>query len=282
MRSLSRGHTGEDVRVLQDRLNYHLRRTTPLVVDGDFGSRTQARVKQFQAGLQLTEDGIVGRLTRAELFEIHEYPGQAVVFPELTRPVFGERDRRPGIQPPRLIPPLMFPQMPQRVLPLPIQILPPITLRNVGFTAFQAIRQPSLLNMKFTVVPVKDMSDPVVRSTTNIIKLINDIPTNSKFKAFLVEQVPNPISKIEEPGNSFSFKPFAPSYSPLDPDKAANKGSAAFSLRLFGRPGDVTPQIALEGRAEGKVELEYTGRASSNFFKATSEWNFALGLGGVF
>ena len=280
-RTLVQGSTGDDVRSVQDMLNYHLRRETPLAVDGIFGPKTFARVKLFQSRQKLKDDGIVGKLTNAALFEVHEYQAQAIVFPQLTLPTFQDLGGF-GIKQPRLIPPLTFPQTPQLVLPSPVTFLPPITLTNQSSATFLAVRQPSVLNMTFSVVPVKDPADPFVQSTENLIQLVNDLPVDSKFRAFLISQIPRPISKIAEPNSSFSFKPFKPSYNPFDPNKIGNTSSAAFRLRIFGRPGDVTPQIALEGRAEGKIELEYTGNAASNYFKATSEWNFALGLGGTF
>ena len=59
--TISVGATGGAVRRLQRAL-----RRTPnlgLVVDGVFGSATDAAVKEFQEGAGLTVDGIVGPLT---------------------------------------------------------------------------------------------------------------------------------------------------------------------------------------------------------------------------
>ena len=47
-RLFRQGNKGADVRAVQDVLNFHVRRLTPLVVDGDFGPLTQARVVEFQ------------------------------------------------------------------------------------------------------------------------------------------------------------------------------------------------------------------------------------------
>ena len=63
------GSKGADVRAIQDVLNFHIRRSAPLAVDGDFGSRTHARVIEFQRSNQLQADGIVGPLTMAKLLE---------------------------------------------------------------------------------------------------------------------------------------------------------------------------------------------------------------------
>jgi len=61
---LSIGSTGPDVRQLQDFLNkLSILGSTQLVLDGIFGTKTQARVKAFQGTNQLANDGIVGPLT---------------------------------------------------------------------------------------------------------------------------------------------------------------------------------------------------------------------------
>ena len=40
--------------------------------------------------------------------------------------------------------------------------------------------------------------------------------------------------------------------------------------------------IMLQGRAEGEIEIDYTGKAQSNYFKATATCNFFLGVIGTF
>ena len=63
--TISPGATGNAVR----RLQRALRRTPDLdlVVDGQFGSKTEDAVKQFQQGAGLVMDGVVGPLTWAAL-----------------------------------------------------------------------------------------------------------------------------------------------------------------------------------------------------------------------
>jgi Putative peptidoglycan binding domain len=74
-RTLSIGMTGQDVADLQAALNYHMRTPTPphtppgparppLNVDGQFGSKTDARLREFQILNGLVADGAVGRNTR--------------------------------------------------------------------------------------------------------------------------------------------------------------------------------------------------------------------------
>jgi peptidoglycan hydrolase-like protein with peptidoglycan-binding domain len=63
--TISRGATGDAVRVLQRAL-----RRAPMwgfIVDGVFGPKTEAAVKEFQEGGGLVVDGVVGPLTWAAL-----------------------------------------------------------------------------------------------------------------------------------------------------------------------------------------------------------------------
>jgi peptidoglycan hydrolase-like protein with peptidoglycan-binding domain len=87
-RDLHMGSSGDDVKVLQVLLNALPSSITgpDLVVDGDFGSKTQAAVKMFQTYFGLTSDGIVGKNTFL-------YLGQ----PTSTGLVFGSRTLKVGI-----------------------------------------------------------------------------------------------------------------------------------------------------------------------------------------
>lgn len=72
VRVLTIGDEGEDVKALQNnllKLGYDLGRYG---ADGDFGSVTQKQVKKFQKDHGLTQDGIVGPQTLAELDEALE------------------------------------------------------------------------------------------------------------------------------------------------------------------------------------------------------------------
>jgi peptidoglycan hydrolase-like protein with peptidoglycan-binding domain len=75
--TLQRGSNSTWVKVLQTRLNYEFATggvstypnpiTNSLVIDGDFGSRTQAMVVNYQYGWALPDNGIVGSQTWANL-----------------------------------------------------------------------------------------------------------------------------------------------------------------------------------------------------------------------
>lgn len=58
---------GDDVKTLQRGLNKTFPSYSELVVDGHFGAKTSAVVREFQKRSKLTADGIVGAKTRAEL-----------------------------------------------------------------------------------------------------------------------------------------------------------------------------------------------------------------------
>jgi peptidoglycan hydrolase-like protein with peptidoglycan-binding domain len=68
---LRKGSTGDDVKHLQNLLNYVY--GPDLKVDGIFGAKTEAAVKKFQKDYGLTVDGIVGPKTWSMLqFQIHD------------------------------------------------------------------------------------------------------------------------------------------------------------------------------------------------------------------
>jgi mannan endo-1,4-beta-mannosidase len=73
-RTLRTRSTGDDVKFLQELLNSRPPTARPLLaVDGKFGSKTLARVREYQGSHALSVDGIVGPLTWGSLL------GQAVV-----------------------------------------------------------------------------------------------------------------------------------------------------------------------------------------------------------
>ena len=69
--TLRLGSKGDDVKYLQQYLNHYFP-STPLVVDGIFGKKTEDAVKKFQKSRGLKADGIVGSQTWNEL--IYEDP----------------------------------------------------------------------------------------------------------------------------------------------------------------------------------------------------------------
>jgi peptidoglycan hydrolase-like protein with peptidoglycan-binding domain len=82
-RLIRQGSKGADVRAVQDVLNFHIRRLLPLVVDGDFGPKTHARVVEFQKANKLKVDGLVGPETLGKLFEEEQMPFSLALVPQL-------------------------------------------------------------------------------------------------------------------------------------------------------------------------------------------------------
>jgi hypothetical protein len=64
-RELKKGMTGDDVKALQYRLNEL--KVADLVVDGDFGAKSEEAVKAFQKGISVEADGIMGGKTATAL-----------------------------------------------------------------------------------------------------------------------------------------------------------------------------------------------------------------------
>ncbi len=87
---VSKGSTGQDVVTLQSRLNSRPPTLLPLLkVDGIFGLKTDARVREFQRNQQLKPDGIVGRLTWSKLLSPEPVTGNFIhcdAFPRAANP----------------------------------------------------------------------------------------------------------------------------------------------------------------------------------------------------
>jgi hypothetical protein len=76
MRDLFIGCTGSDVRNIQQLLNYHLPKVLPsLSEDGQFGPKTDARVREFQRLNHISSDGVVGPNTRIHLLSLEQVSG---------------------------------------------------------------------------------------------------------------------------------------------------------------------------------------------------------------
>jgi hypothetical protein len=190
-RILSKGTTGADVRALQDVLNFHIRRGEPLKVDGIFGPKTDARVREFQRANGLTVDGKVGPRTNEQLFEVTTLTLPLLFVPifQLSPPTLGGGGF--GIKPPQLIPPLQWPGPP---LPPPSPFLLGGTFRlpPAGLTTLPLFNSnANALGLSITMPTRKDPLDPTVASRLAIIELIDNLPVDSKFKAFLISKVPS-------------------------------------------------------------------------------------------
>ncbi len=280
-RTLSQGMHGQDVRALQDVLNFHIRRFEPLKVDGIFGPKTHARVLEFQKANSLKPDGLVGPKTNAQLFEVTELPVPLVFMPRLElNPAQLTPASRFGIQPPRLIPPLQWPGPPAPP-PVPFLNLSSFSLFESSFTTLPGLSGPAnALGLKITMPTRKDPADPFVRSRLAIIDLIDDLPVDSKFRAFLISKVPNPITKISPPPTGFKWG-IQPVFDPLDPTGFGAKGNAQFTVRLVDG-GNGLPNIVFGAWGDGKFFLNFDTKQGQSRPAVQAEGQVFLGLKGVF
>jgi peptidoglycan hydrolase-like protein with peptidoglycan-binding domain/N-acetylmuramoyl-L-alanine amidase len=77
---IRKGDKGEEVEWVQERLITHGYSLHPYGVDGDFGSLTQEKVRQFQKDHGLIVDGLVGSQTKEALKEtVYPFPGHLMM-----------------------------------------------------------------------------------------------------------------------------------------------------------------------------------------------------------
>lgn len=279
--TLAKGSTGQPVRALQDVLNYQIRRGDPLKVDGIFGTKTDARVREFQSANRLKPDGIAGSLTNAQLYEVTDVSIPLIFMPRLllTPPRFGQSFGQ-GIQPPRLIPPLQWPGPPIPPPP-PFRIGGSFSLSPASFASLPSFSAPAnLLGLRFTVPTRKDPQDPIVASHTAILGMIDDLPVDSRFRVFIASQVPNPVERISPPEAGFQWG-LAPLFDPLDPKGFGVKGNARFTIRVSeGRNG--LPNAVFGAWGDGKVELDFSARSGRSRPQVLGQGQVFLGFEGIF
>ena len=275
-RLLHHGCTGDDVRAIQDVLNFHLRGLMPLVVDGVFGDRTESRVEFFQRVNGLNEDGIVGPMTRSILFEttiasfrllfvpsslLNAQPpaAPAPAQPQSTAGAAtslatriiasaGSRDLRN--RSPRVSaifgPQVTVPEAQTVKLP----ILRPLQAARAAATPVT----PSVLRFRLTVPTRKDPTDPQVRSRHEAIELIDTTALDVASRGFLIDQVPDPEEETRTPldgGFKWGADPlFIPPYSTAFP-----QGKARFTVKLSGGGPSAPPQVLVGAWGEGRAMI---------------------------
>lgn len=280
-RPLQRGCTGDDVRAVQDVLNFHLRGLMPLVVDGIFGDRAESRVRFFQRVNGLKEDGIVGPLTRDALFETTIASFRLLFIPRTllsaapptalptqlptqlpprqpaqgapTQPLppqfaGGSRDLRkvsPRLSPaPQFGPDVTVPE--SQTLKLPI-------LPALHSPAAPVAITPSVLRFKLAVPTRKDPTDPQVRCRQEAIELIDTSSIDAATRGFLIDQVPDPEEekKVQPPDAAFKWGAdpiFIPPYS-----TTLSAGKARFTLKLSGGGPTTHPELLVGAWGEGRA-----------------------------
>jgi peptidoglycan hydrolase-like protein with peptidoglycan-binding domain len=186
--------TGEDVRAVQDALNFHIRRLTPLAANGNFGKSTYERLIEFQRANGLTENGVVepNTMTMAKLFAKEQLSVTLALVPQKAMP-------QQGFQPPRLIPSLTPSPPPPAALPIflsPGSSFPIPALTPAG----QAI------SLRMTVPVRSDPADPSMRTYTEIARLLNHLPQSFSFNWLISNDVRKPVQKAR----ALSFDPPPP------------------------------------------------------------------------
>jgi hypothetical protein len=186
---LRRGSRGTGVSELQAALNFHVRRPAiPLVPDGIFGPKTEARLREFQAKANIQVDGIAGNETFRRLYQVADGAIEAVVSRSGGTEAAGGSARRSPILSPRVSPfhPNSLPGL--RRLPPGISFLPnPMT--------------PPVRQTRFVSAPAFDLESRLIFSP-----LDKDQP----FKLTLSPKInwpvflPKPLKLEIEPGMSGS------------------------------------------------------------------------------
>ena len=285
-RLIKQGIQGADVRAVQDVLNFHIRRLTPLVVDGDFGPLTHARVVEFQNSNQLKPDGIVGPNTMAKLFEEEQLSIALALVPQTATPTIGAP--RFGIQPPRLIPPLTLPTLtPPLVTPF---FLPPNSFSSVPALT------PTGQTMTFVITaPVRnDPVDPATASFLEIMRLLDRLPPTFPFRGSILGAVPRPVKKVGplelDPVSPMSFgfqwgvDPVFDFKSLGPPVQFAVGASvhARYVLKLIDKPGSLVPQLGLFGQGDFKGTIDWTSQTAQSRPQVDLKGSFFGGIEGRF
>jgi hypothetical protein len=284
-RLVRQGCKGADVRAIQDVLNFHIRRATPLVVDGDFGSRTHARVIEFQKSNQLQADGIVGPRTLAKLLEEEQLQITLALVPQEGSRVGGAPR---GIQPPRLIPPLTLP-------PLTPPVLTPFFLPPDSSSRIPVLTPAGQTLSFLTTAPVRnDPIDPATRSFNEIMRLLDHLPQSFPFRGTIIGAVPKPVHKVGpleldpvSPMN-FGFKwgvdPLFDLKSIGPPIQFTVGGAvkARYVLKLIDKPGATVPQLGLFVQGDFKGTMDWTTQAAESRPQIDLKGSILGGLQGRF
>ena len=290
-RTLRMGDQGDDVRAVQDVLNFHIRRLQLLVVDGRFGPLTKARVVEFQKANSLQVDGIVGNQTNAKLFEIEEIPFSLGLVPKLllTLPKVGTGTPS-GIKPPNLIPPLTLPgQGPQpQGIPgiLPIPILTPFQLLPSSFSPIPTLNsRGQILNLKLTVPSRNDPLDPRVRSFQQIVQVLETLPPNFPFRAMIIGAVPNPVKKVGDLSLGFKWgvDPVFDLKKLSGPTEftVGAKGTASYTLGVINQ-GPSGLKMGVFAKGDFKGEFDYTSQKATSSPLLHLQGSILLGVEGRF
>jgi peptidoglycan hydrolase-like protein with peptidoglycan-binding domain len=273
-RVLRIGDQGDDVRAVQDAMNFQIRRLAPLEVDGKFGPKTKARVIEFQRSNLLAQDGAVGHNTSAKLFETERMPLALSLAPTTTSNSF-------GIQPPRLIPPLSLPGLPPT-----LPVLSPINLFPSSSTRLPPLTQQGQTLAFMLKVPVRnDPIDPTTRSQQQVLQLLQTLPSNFPFRAAIIGAVPQPVKISGDIDNGFNWG--------IDPGFDLKKlgpppefgvsvtANARYTLQVVSS-GPAGVKLGLFVGGDFKALLDYTSQRATSRPLLDLQGSATTGLVGVF
>jgi len=185
-----------------------------------------------------------------------------------------------GLKPPQLIPPLQWPGPPG---------LPPgpfILGRNFSLSQSSASQLPDFsapvnaLGLKVTVPSRQDPIDPTVASRKTILELIDDLPVNSKFKAFLSDQVPDPVERFSAPSTGFKWG-VDPLFDPFDPKGFGVKGNARYAVRVSGGLLG-SPNVVFAAWGDGQLFLNFESKQGQSKPRLEAQGQVFLGFQGLF
>ena len=165
--------------------------------------------------------------------------------------------------------------------PFPFDFGKPISLFPNSLAFLPELTGPAnALGLKITIPTRKDPADPSVASRQAIVELIDELPVNSKFKAFLISQVPNPVTKISPPPTGFKWGA-SPLFTPINPTGFGIKGNAQFMLRLTDG-GNGLPNMVFGAWGDGKFFLNFDTKRGEARPLVQAQGQIFLGIKGVF
>ena len=115
---------------------------------------------------------------------------------------------------------------------------------------------------------------------SHVAKFSRQLPVNSKFKAFLISQVPNPVTKISPPLIGFKWGA-APLFTPINPTGFGVKGNAQFMVRVTDG-GNGLPNMVFGAWGDGKFFLNFDTKRGEARPLVQAQGQIFLGLEGVF
>ena len=285
---LKRGSTGPDVRAVQDVLNFHIRRLQPLEVDGKYGPLTEARVREFQRVNALSPDGQVGPNTRAVLFAATTGSFRLGLQYLGDQPL-DVRDSRPGIRPPQLIPPLVWPGPGPAPLPWPVPLptpslfpQPPIVIfpDSRSFIPPWAPKGTVVINLNFVIPLRSDPADPKAVARKLAVDLINKMTDKNGVRAFLLDLIPKETKITPPSGGGFNWG-VDPLFNHLLSGKTGLKGHAKYSVLLTG-PSPILPTISVDVGGDASAEVDLSKWNGRTWPTTVLQWQAGIHLSGTF